>query len=318
MNRVFQAPYPVICLAGPTATGKTDLALALVQRFPLEIISVDSALVYRGLNIGTAKPAPAVLAHTTHHLIDICEIMESYSAARFCQDVAALIPAILARGKVPLLVGGTMLYFHALINGLSELPPANPAIREAILVEAQKHGWDSLYHELERVDPQAAARIHPNDPQRLQRALEVYRLTGQPLSAWQGARQAIPLHALWISLMPEDRTLLHQRIDTRFEQMLDAGFITEVRDLCEYYPVHADLPAMRSVGYRQALAYLAGTCSYTKFVADAKTATRQLAKRQMTWLRQSFSSDLSVDPWHADPLTVLSREIQTWLANKPA
>lgn len=328
----LQPQYPMICLAGPTASGKTDLALALAASLPIEIISVDSAMVYRGLNIGTAKPSADVLLRVPHHLIDICDPTESYSAAHFCDDVAALVPQILARGRIPLLVGGTMMYFHALLNGLSPLPPADASVRAAITAEALQYGWDALHQTLAKVDPEAAAKIHPHDPQRLQRALEVYRITGQPLSVWQNQKPTQPWQALTLALVPQDRQVLHQRIDARFDAMLAQGFVDEVRHLRQQYGVselpqevslhtqatlHADLPAMRSVGYRQAWQYLDNALSYEQFVLDAKTATRQLAKRQLTWLRHQFTGAVYLDAQQPDVLTNLETTIQTWLATIP-
>lgn len=304
--------YPIICLAGPTASGKTDLALSLVHKLPLEIISVDSAMVYRGLNIGTAKPSPSILRQTPHHLIDICDPTEVFSAAGFCEQVLTLVPSILARGNIPLLVGGTMLYFHALLRGLSPLPPANAKVREAILQEAKSLGWDALHAKLADIDPKAAAKIHPHDPQRLQRALEVYELTGQPISSWQDQKPAQPWHTLLFALLPQDRARLHHAISLRFDHMLSHGFIEELEGLRRQYHLHKDLPSMRSVGYRQAWQYLEGELDYETFVKDAKTATRQLAKRQLTWLRQQFTEAISLNPEKPHLLDELFAAIQTW------
>ncbi len=309
---MMPATYPIICLAGPTASGKTDMALALAAKLPLEIISVDSAMIYQDLNIGTAKPSADILNQVPHHLIDICKPDAAYSAAHFCRDVGILVPQILARGKIPLLVGGTMLYFHALLQGLSSLPPADPSIREAIAAKAEQLGWDKLHEMLTALDPISAAKIHPHDPQRLQRALEVYYVTGQALSTWQNQRQPQPWQALTIKLMPDNRQVLHQHIDARFENMLARGFLDEMAYLRQHYALDASLPSMRSVGYRQAWQYLEGALSYEQFVQDAKTATRQLAKRQMTWLRQQFTDAICLNPQQPQVLTMLEATIQTW------
>lgn len=304
--------YPIICLAGPTASGKTDLALSLAQKCPLEIISVDSAMVYRGLDIGTAKPSALVLSQTPHHLIDICEPTATFSAAEFCEQVLAIVPAILARGHLPLLVGGTMLYFHALLRGMSPLPPANAKVREAILQEAKSKGWGALHAKLANIDPKAAARIHPHDPQRLQRALEVYELTGQPISWWQEQKPVQPWQTLLFALLPDDRASLHHKISLRFDAMLSQGFIEEVEGLRQQYDLHKDLPSMRSVGYRQAWQYLEGELDFETFVKDAKTATRQLAKRQLTWLRQQFTEAIPLNPEKPHLVEDLDVAIQTW------
>lgn len=277
-----------IWLMGPTASGKTGLALELARRLPVELISVDSALVYRGMDIGTAKPDAETLRAFPHRLIDILDPSEAYSAARFRQDALEAMREIHARGRIPLLVGGTMLYYRALQDGLADLPAADPALREAIQAEATVRGWAALHEELARVDPQAAARIHPNDPQRLGRALEVWRLTGVPLSEWQarGREQALPAlgRVLKLALIPS-RELLRERIAVRFTQMLEAGFIQEVEALRARGDLHLGLPSMRSVGYRQVWEYLEGAHTYERMVELGVTATRGLAKRQMTWLR---------------------------------
>lgn len=277
-----------IWLMGPTASGKTGLALELARRLPVELISVDSALVYRGMDIGTAKPDAKTLRAFPHRLIDILDPSEAYSAARFRQDALEAMREIHAAGRIPLLVGGTMLYYRALEHGLAELPPADPALREAIQAEATVRGWAALHEELARVDPQAAARIHPNDPQRLGRALEVWRLTGVPLSVWQarGRAQAAPKvgRVLKLALIPP-RELLRKRIAERFTQMLEGGFIQEVEALRARGDLHLGLPSMRSVGYRQVWEYLEGAYTYERMVELGVTATRGLAKRQMTWLR---------------------------------
>ncbi|MGB9669823.1 MAG: tRNA (adenosine(37)-N6)-dimethylallyltransferase MiaA [Halothiobacillaceae bacterium] len=303
-----------IWLMGPTASGKTGLALELARRLPIELISVDSALVYRGMDIGTAKPDAETLRAFPHRLIDILDPSEAYSAARFRQDALAAMREIHARGRIPLLVGGTMLYYRALEHGLAELPAADPALREAIQAEATVRGWAALHEELARVDPQAAARIHPNDPQRLGRALEVWRLTGVPLSEWQarGREQAAPEvgRVLKLALIPP-RELLRQRIAERFTQMLKAGFIQEVEVLRARGDLHLGLPSMRSVGYRQVWEYLEGAHTYERMVELGVTATRGLAKRQMTWLRSEQNLyELGVD----GVPDRLAAGLESWLA----
>ncbi len=278
-----------ICLAGPTASGKTAAALAIAQHYPCEIISVDSALVYRGMDIGTAKPSAAERAAVPHHLIDIRDPLHAYSAAEFVADANRLIADITARGKLPLLAGGTMLYFKALFDGLDDMPPADPAVREAIAAQALEKGWPALHAELAGVDPVTAARLEPQDSQRISRALEVYRVSGQPLSFFhqRASRPADPAARPMplISLEPTDRSWLHERIAARFDAMLADGFIDEVKTLRARGDLHADLPAMRCVGYRQAWEALDGTASMNELRDRGIFATRQLAKRQMTWLR---------------------------------
>jgi tRNA dimethylallyltransferase len=271
---------------GPTATGKTQVAIELCRRFPLDVISVDSALVYRGMDIGTAKPDKATLRAAPHRLVDIRDPEDSYSAGDFVRDSRAAMGAIFAAGRTPLLVGGTMMYFRALIAGMAVLPPADPEVRAAIDTEAAQHGWPALHEELRRVDPAAAERINPNDSQRIQRALEVYRLSNRPLSAWQASTSASgDLRFEKLALQVEPRSLLHQRIAERLERMLDAGFIVELRRLMLRPGLHRDSPAMRAVGYRQFWTHLAGECTFEEAKSRALAATRQLAKRQITWLR---------------------------------
>jgi tRNA dimethylallyltransferase len=271
---------------GPTASGKTALAVSLVERFPLEIISVDSALVYRGMNIGTAKPDAATLARAPHHLLDIRDPTEAYSAAAFCDDARRLMADIVARGRVPLLVGGTMLYFRALLRGLDDLPRADAALRKQLEAEAALSGWPALHAELAAVDPVTAARLAPNDSQRIGRALEIFRLTGTPMSALlDRAQSELPYRALQLALIPSDRAVLHQRIADRFDAMLAEGLIDELKTLRQTYALTPDLPAMRAVGYRQAWAYLEGEISLDELRETGIAATRQLAKRQLTWLR---------------------------------
>ena len=278
---------PILCLMGPTASGKTGLAVELVRRLPFEIISVDSAMIYRGMDIGTAKPGPEVLAQAPHHLIDILDPAERYSAARFRDDALALMEQIRARGGLPLLVGGASLYFRALQQGLSQLPEADPALRAELEARAAREGWDALHRELARLDPEAARRIHPNDPQRIGRALEVQRLTGRPLSDWfrEGRGAESPYRFVNIALAPPERGVLHQRIAERFRHMLEEGLVEEVRALYARPDLHAALPSMRCVGYRQVWSWLAGECSETEMVERGIAATRQYAKRQLTWLR---------------------------------
>lgn len=276
---------PAILLMGPTASGKTDLAAELVERLPCDIVSVDSALVYRGMDIGTAKPDAALLARAPHRLIDILDPAESYSAARFRADALREMAAITAAGRIPLLVGGTGLYFRALRRGLSDLPGADPVVRARLEAEAAARGWEAMHQRLQQVDPRAAARIHPNDPQRLQRALEVFELTGRPLSELQqGGGDALPYRVLALALAPE-RELLHQRIHDRFHLMLERGLIGEVEDLYRRGDLGPDRPSIRCVGYRQVWSHLAGEVDYPTMVMQGITATRQLAKRQFTWLR---------------------------------
>ncbi len=281
---------PCLGIAGPTASGKTAAALAIAQRLPVEIISVDSALVYRGMDIGTAKPSAQELAAVPHHLIDIRDPLQAYSAAEFVADATRLAHEIHARGRHPLLVGGTMLYFKALLNGLDDMPKADPAVRAALEAEAQARGWPALHAELAQVDPPTAARLAPGDSQRIQRALEVYRLSGRPLSSFHttkniansaGAARAVTL----ISLEPQDRAWLHARIAQRFDAMLAAGFLDEVKALRARGDLHPDLPAMRCVGYRQAWEALDGQFPMSELRERGIYATRQLAKRQITWLR---------------------------------
>ena len=277
---------PAIFLMGPTASGKTALAVSLVERFPLEIISVDSALVYRGMNIGTAKPDASTLALAPHHLLDIRDPDDTYSAAAFCDDARRLMADIVARGRVPLLVGGTMLYFRALLKGLDDLPRADAALRQQLEAQAVARGWPALHAELAAVDPETAARLAPNDSQRIGRALEVFRLTGTPMSAlFDKAQFELPYRVLQLALIPSDRAVLHQRIAARFDAMLAQGLLDEVQTLRRTWALNSDLPAMRAVGYRQAWAYLDGDFDLKTLRERGIAATRQLAKRQLTWLR---------------------------------
>ncbi|EJD6036873.1 tRNA (adenosine(37)-N6)-dimethylallyltransferase MiaA [Morganella morganii] len=273
-------------LMGPTASGKTALAIELCQRLPVEIISVDSALIYKGMDIGTAKPDAAELALAPHRLIDILDPSVAYSAADFRRDALAAMTDITAQGKIPLLVGGTMMYFKALLEGLSPLPSADPEIRAQIEARAAQDGWQVLHDELSRIDPVAGARIHPNDPQRLSRALEVYYISGKTMTELtETAGENLPFNAYQFAIAPADRKILHQRIEMRFQMMLNAGFEDEVRALYQRGDLHPDLPSIRCVGYRQMWSYLAGEISYDDMVYRGICATRQLAKRQLTWLR---------------------------------
>lgn len=281
---------PAIFLMGPTASGKTAAAVALAARFPVEIISVDSALVYRDMNIGTAKPDAATLAEAPHHLIDLIDPSEVYSAAQFRRDALRLMADITARGHIPLLVGGTMLYFKVLREGLSDLPQADAALRSAIEADAAVRGWAALHQDLAQRDPITAARLQPTDTQRIQRALEVIALTGKPMSeAFAQSRSSadLPYRVLPIALMPSDRSVLHQRIAQRFDTMLATGLLEELTDLRQRYPLTADMPAMRCVGYRQVWSYQDGEYSYDEMRDCGIFATRQLAKRQITWLRST-------------------------------
>lgn len=275
-----------IFIMGPTAAGKTDLAVSIAKDYPVEIISVDSALVYRGMNIGTAKPLPKVIKKYPHHLIDILEPTESYSVGNFRQDALALMLDITSRRKVPLLVGGTMLYFKALQYGLADLPSADPIIRARLSAEASDKGLLHLHNRLAEVDPASAKRIHKNDPQRIQRALEIYELSGKSLTALtQAPETLLPYQVTKIVLSPFDRKILHQRIEKRFRMMMGNGLLEEVTNLYESYENHNELTSLRAVGYRQVLKYLSGDYDLETCIEKAIIATRQMAKRQLTWLR---------------------------------
>lgn len=278
-------PADAVLLMGPTCSGKTDLALRLAREFPLEIVSVDSAQVYRGMDIGTSKPSVEVQASVPHHLIDICEPVEAYSAGRFRRDAIRLIGEIKARGRVPLLVGGTMLYFRALTQGIAPLPEANPGVRARIDQRAREHGWPALHAQLASHDPEAAARIRPADGQRIQRALEVLELTGRPLSQLQELAEPSPLWFAAFALQPFERGELYGRIDARFLDMMGAGFLDEVRALRARGDLNADLPSIRAVGYRQLWAHLAGETTLPAAIEAGQRATRNLAKRQLTWIK---------------------------------
>ena len=291
-----------VCLMGPTAAGKTDVAIALCERFPFDIVSVDSALVYRGMNIGTAKPDAETLRRAPHRLVDIREPEEKYSAGDFVRDARREIEDISANGRIPLLVGGTMMYFRALTGGIAKLPPADEAVRRDIDAAAAKSGWPAMHSRLRKFDPVAARRISENDSQRIQRALEVHAVSGRNLSDWlaeAAAQQALPGTAfIKIALQIPDRKVLHQRIAARLEIMFANGFVAEVENLMRRPGLKREMPSMRSVGYRQVWAHLAGECSLEDARYRALVATRQLAKRQITWLR-SETDLFSTDPLEA-------------------
>jgi tRNA dimethylallyltransferase len=297
----------VHALLGPTASGKSALAIKAAEGLPVEIVSMDSALVYRGMDIGTAKPSAALRAQVPHHLIDIIDPDQSYSAGRWREDAVKAVLEILERKRIPLLVGGTMLYYRALTAGLDALPQADARVRAAIDAEAARRGGPALHAEMEQVDPKAARRIAPNDAQRIQRALEVWRIAGKPLSALQGlSGKELPFELKGVALIPE-RTVLHERIRSRFEAMLELGLIDEVRSLKKKYRLNASLPSMRAVGYRQVWEYLEGRLDKEALKEKAVAATRQLAKRQLTWLR-SFPDLIRLDAGSAqDAASALHR-----------
>lgn len=298
---------PVICLMGPTASGKSQLAIELAQTLDGEIINVDSALVYRGMDIGTAKPTLAEMQGIAHHLIDIREPNEPFSVAEFRESAIAMVNEIRLRNKRPILVGGTMLYFKALKDGLAKMPAANPVVREAILQQGLEKGWPDVHEALRQVDPKAAARINPNDPQRLQRALEVYRVSGRSLSYWQEQEMdTCPFELLEIAIFPPDRALLHKKIEQRFHQMLQAGFEDEVIKLRARGDLSEDLPSIKSVGYRQMWSYLSDEYDFQTMTEKAIVATRQLAKRQFTWLRGWKDLRLLASPARSEALKILS------------
>lgn len=273
---------------GPTATGKTDIAVSLFKKYPIDIISVDSAMVYKGMDIGTAKPSKELLKEVPHRLVDICEPDETYSAARFREDALQGIEEIHSQKRIPLLVGGTGLYFRTLETGISDLPDADAEVRQRLELEAGEVGWEAMHSRLANIDPDSADRIHPNDPQRIQRALEIYEISGRSMTEHyeNGAASPFPYEVIKIILIPGDRSILHERIKDRFLKMLDDGFIEEVRAFHKNDRFSGSLPAMRMVGYRQIWNYLDGKTNYEEMVEKGIAATRQLAKRQMTWLRK--------------------------------
>ncbi|MFZ2508255.1 MAG: tRNA (adenosine(37)-N6)-dimethylallyltransferase MiaA [Steroidobacteraceae bacterium] len=303
---------------GPTGAGKTELAARLVGEFPLEIVSVDSAMVYRSMDVGTAKPGPELLARAPHHLIDLIDPAESYSAARFVADAERVMTEIRSRGRVPLLVGGTMLYFRALQSGLAKLPPADAGLRKRIDERAARLGWSAMHAELKRLDPRAAERIRSTDRQRIQRALEVIELTGGPISAHQreDLRSATDAADLRLVLAPVDRKALAERLASRFQAMMDLGLLQEVRRLHargDLHPALPALPALRLIGYRQLWAHLAGAIALDEAVAQAITATRQLARRQLTWLRAEPGAEW-FDTFEPALISRVSARIRGWLA----
>jgi tRNA dimethylallyltransferase len=296
VNNSMNPLPPAIFLMGPTASGKTGVAVELAQRLPVELISVDSALVFRDMDIGTAKPDQATLVRAPHHLIDIIDPTEAYSAAAFRHDALRLMADITQRGKVPLLVGGTMLYFKALREGLNELPKSDPAVRAALDAEIARHGIEHLHKQLAKVDAETAARLHSTDTQRIQRAIEIYRISGQPMSVLIAEQQnaELPYHIIPIALIPSDRAQLHARIATRFKAMLEQGLVDELRALREKYQLYPNMTSMRCVGYRQAWQFIEGEIDNVQLLETGVSATRQLAKRQFTWLR-SMPDNIELD-----------------------
>lgn len=294
---------PAIFLMGPTASGKTDLAIQLCQKLPCDIISVDSALIYKGMDIGTAKPTASELALAPHQLIDILDPAASYSVAEFRRDALKAMAEITSQGRVPLLVGGTMMYYKALVDGLSPLPKADQTVRKEIEIQAAEQGWQCLHDKLATIDPQSAKRIHPNDPQRLIRALEVYQLTKKSMTELMQTKSSpIPYEISQFAIAPRDRSVLHQRIAQRFETMLEQGFQQEVEKLRTRTDLHLDLPSMRCVGYRQMWQFLDGQFGYHEMLEKGIAATRQLAKRQLTWLR-GWEKLHPLDTFNKDNLT---------------
>jgi tRNA dimethylallyltransferase len=301
---------PALFLMGPTASGKTDLAIELCENLPCEIISVDSALIYRGMDIGTAKPNSAELKKAPHMLIDILDPAQSYSVAEFRKDALLAMENITARGNIPLLVGGTMMYFKALIDGLSPLPESDQSVRKVIQAKAEESGWQALHQQLAQIDPTSAKRIHPNDPQRLIRALEVYQLTDRSMTDLMATKSApIPYNVKQFCIAPDDRKVLHQRIAQRFQLMVDAGFQAEVEKLKNRGDLHLNLPSIRCVGYRQMWQYLDGDCDFNEMCEKSIAATRQLAKRQLTWLR-GWENIYSLDTFSSNNMSKVMKQSQ--------
>jgi len=300
---------PKICLMGPTAAGKTALALKLTDYFPLDIISVDSAMIYRGMDIGTAKPSRAILEQIPHRLIDICDPSDAYSVAAFCNDAGQAITEIESKQRIPFLVGGTMMYFHALGQGITPMPSANAEIRLALTEEGNRLGWPHVHHRLQGLDPVAAARIHPQDKQRIQRALEVYLMTGKPLSEFHQENKQKPSDLHYVIIAPTDRSILHHRIAVRFHEMLEQGWVNEVEKLIDRPDLNSVWPSLRTVGYRQIIDYLAGNFSYETMCEKGIIATRQIAKRQLTWLR-SFNQGQWFEAETPDLLSKVVRYLQ--------
>lgn len=310
INKLCVSLPPALFLMGPTASGKTNLAIELCENLPCEIISVDSALIYRGMDIGTAKPNAEELKKAPHKLIDILDPAHSYSVAEFRKDALLAMQEITARGNIPLLVGGTMMYYKALIDGLSPLPESNQSVRKIIEANAEEFGWLALHQELAQIDPISAQRIHPNDPQRLTRALEVYHLTQRSMTDLMATRSdPIPYNIKQFCIAPEDRNVLHQRIAQRFQVMIDAGFQSEVENLKERGDLHLNLPSIRCVGYRQMWQYLNGDFNFTEMSEKSVAATRQLAKRQLTWLR-SWKNVTSLDTFSSDNLSKVIKQCE--------
>ena len=301
---------PAVFLMGPTASGKTDLAIKLCENLPCEIISVDSALIYRGMDIGTAKPTKVELQKAPHQLIDILDPAQSYSVAEFRRDALTAMAQVTERGNIPLLVGGTMMYYKALTDGLSPLPESDPKVRKIIQSQADEQGWDALHRYLTSIDPISAKRIHPNDPQRLMRALEVYQLTNRSMTDLMATKSdPIAYNVSQFSIAPEDRKVLHERIALRFQLMIDAGFQTEVEQLKARGDLHLDLPSMRCVGYRQMWQHLDGEYDFNEMREKSIAATRQLAKRQLTWLR-SWKNIYTLDTFSSNNLSKVVKVLQ--------
>lgn len=305
---------PAICLLGPTASGKTDLAIEIVQRLPCEIISVDSAQIYKEMDIGTGKPDAETLARAPHRLIDFLDPAKAYSASQFRHDALLEMEAIRGAGKIPLLVGGTMLYFRALRDGLAKMPASDPLVREQILAKAEHEGWAAVHTQLAAVDPESAARIHPNDPQRLQRALEIYLVSGKTMTAHHQQESAaksaeqLPFDLHFFAIQPQDRAVLHTRIAQRFERMIERGLVAEVERLYARGDLDLSMPSMRAVGYRQTWRHIAGEMSFDAMVEQGIIATRQLAKRQITWMR-SWENLRSFDSENSETLDLLLNSI---------